>query len=233
MPKAVLVATGSAVGGVGSGSVLRWPTMGDESRELREYYEEEARLGRRSAPTGRRLRFRDDFVAKLRREGRRSVLDLGAGPASDGPGFVKHGIDYIGLDLARRNASLAAERGLTVVQGSMAAPPFQPHCFDAGWSMSALMHVPEDEVATTVTAMTRPLRRGSPLAVGLWGGDRRDEVEATSLPGRQRLFSLRPFERNRELLSVGGAIERAEVWEIGPESWQYHAFVVRVAGRAI
>ncbi len=221
------VPRGSAVGGAMPGSVLRWPVMGEASRDLREYYEEEARLGRRSPPTGRRVAFRDDFVGRLEREGRRSVLDLGAGPASDGPGFVDRGLRYVGLDLARRNAGLAAERGFTVVPGSMAAPPFRSSSFDAGWSMSALMHVPEAEVARTLEQMVEPLRAGSPLAVGLWGGARRDEIETTSLPGRRRLFSVRPFERNRDLLSGCGVIEWSELWDNGPDSWQYHVFVVR------
>ena len=100
--------------------------------------------------------------------------------------------------------------------------------FDAGWSMSTLMHVPESEVEVVVTRMVRPLRAGAPLMVGLWGGERRDEIDTTRLPGERRLFSLRPFERNAELLSAAGSIETSEIRGTSPEGWEYHTFLIRV-----
>lgn len=126
--------------------------MDSVQQSLRAYYEEEARLRLRKPVTGRRVELRDEFLTLLRAEGRRSVVDFGAGPGRDGEALVIEGLDYVGLDLANANGVLAAERGITVVQGSVDAPPIRAESFDAGWSMSTLMHIPR-------TSFRKPCRR--------------------------------------------------------------------------
>lgn len=196
--------------------------------DLRSYYEREAALDLRRSRTGIRVEIRTEFVELLRNEGRSRLLELGCGPGHDAAAFLEAGIATIGLDLAVGNAKLGADRGVQIVAGSIAATPFHEDSFDAGWSMSTLMHVPEPEVEAVVAHMVRPLRAGAPLMVGLWGGERRDETDTTHLPGERRLFSLRPFERNAELLSAAGSIETREIRGTSPEGWDYHTFLIRV-----
>lgn len=205
--------------------------MSDVRADVRSYYEEEARLGLRRLLKGRRVELRNEFLLLLEREGHRSVLDLGAGPGHDGQGFVEAGIRFIGVDIAHGNCLLAAEADITVVQGSIAAPPFRPQSFDAGWSMSTLMHVPEDQAVEALADMTTPLREGAPFVVGLWGGERRDVIDGSKIEGRQRLFSLRPLTRNRELLEACGSVEHTLTWNVGPDDWEYQVFRIRIRGR--
>ena len=202
--------------------------MDSTQQHLRAYYEVEARLRLRKPVTGRRVELREEFLALLRAERRRSVVDFGAGPGRDGEAFVAAGVDFVGLDLARANGVLAAERGIRVVQGSVDAPPFRAGCFEAGWSMSTLMHVTEDEVPAILSAMFAPLRPGAPFFVGLWGGDQGDVISEVGLDGHQRLFSLRPFAVNRRLLAAGAAVEHASTWDLGGDEWQYQVFQLRV-----
>ncbi|MCP5029708.1 MAG: class I SAM-dependent methyltransferase [Actinomycetia bacterium] len=201
--------------------------MNEVRADLRAYYEEEARLGLRNMLRGRRLRLRDEFLTLLRAEGRESLVDFGAGPGLDGAGFVAADLRFVGLDLAHGNALLAAENGVTVVQGSITAPPFRPASFDAGWSMSTLMHLPRAEVAGAVAAMALSLHPGSPLLVGVWGGELGDIIGDSTITGQRRLFSHRPLEQNHDLLAAGGAIERAETWEAGEDGWDYQIFLLR------
>ena len=196
--------------------------------DLRAYYEREAELGRRGPVRANRLGARNDFIELLRSEGRGRVLDLGAGPGTDVVGFVEADIGCFGLDLALGNSKLAADRGLHVITGSIAAPPFRSGSFDAGWSMSTFMHVPQREAAAVARAMAEPLQAGAPLMVGLWGGARRDEIDTTQLEGEQRLFSLRSRELNADLLSAAGAAEHIETWDVGPDDWEYQLFLIRV-----
>ncbi len=200
----------------------------DVQADLRSYYEEEARLRRREPLQGRRVELRNDFIVKLRHERCRSVLDFGAGPASDGRGFAAAGLWYVGIDLAHGNGNLAAANGSIVLQGSIASPPLADGSFDAGWSMSTLMHVPYDEVVNTLREMVRPLRSGAPLRIGLWGGDLGDISGKDTIAGQRRQFSLRPIESNARLLSTCGTIESQTLWDAGPDRWEYQVFDLRV-----
>ncbi len=206
--------------------------MSSVEADLRAYYEEEARLGTRSAVVGRRVKLRDEFIQRITGEGRSSVIDFGAGPGGDAPGFTEAGYTYVGLDLALGNCRRAAAAGNVVIQGSLTHPPFQTHSFDAGWSMSTLMHLPEIEVPDALGAMTKTLRPGAPLLIAVWGADSAsaaaDLTQSDGIEGCERLFSLRTFERNGELVSGAGSLEEATTWPVGPGGWQYQVFVLRV-----
>jgi SAM-dependent methyltransferase len=202
--------------------------MDSAQQYLRAYYEEEARLRLRKPVTGRRVELRDEFVVLLQAERRQSVVDFGSGPGRDGEAFVAAGLDFVGLDLAHANGVLAAERGISVVHGSVGAPPFRQGSFDAGWSMSTLMHIPENEIPRTLSAMTATLRTGAPLLVGMWGGDQGDIIGEFGLAGHQRLFSLRPFDVNHSLFAACGEVEHASTWDLGADEWQYQVFQLRM-----
>ncbi len=200
--------------------------------DLRSYYESESRLRVRldRVPSERRVAVREAFVARLTVEGRRSVIDFGAGPATDGMAFAEAGLTYLGIDLAHGNGRLARERGLTVIQGSMAEPPVRARSIEAGWSMSALMHVPDPAVAATVAAMVATLTPGAPLVVGLWGGDRAERID-TTIDGERRYFGFRSMAANAELLGAAAAVESADRWRSGPDHDEYQVFRLRAPDR--
>ncbi len=196
--------------------------------ELRSYYDEEARHRSRQQPTGRRVVARDNFITLLNDENRHSVLDFGAGPASDALAFNHAGLYYLGLDLAHGNSVLAAANNHTVIQASIEAPPIKPASFDAGWSMSTLMHLAADEALSAIRAIGQTLRSGAPFLVGLWGGTPKDLVDTDGIEGERRFYSLRSVAQNRRQLETIGRIEQETIWDTGPPESDYQVFLVRV-----
>lgn len=158
------------------------------------------------------------------------MLDIGAGPGSDASGFVDAGIGYRGVDLAPANAALARNDGFDVIAASLFDLPFASQTFDAGWTMSTMMHVPDGEASAAFSEIARTLAPGAPLAVGTWGGSLGDVVSTKrGDDSHRRLFCLRPWERNREMLEEIGAVEHAEAWAAGDPGWEYQFAVVRIA----
>ncbi len=207
--------------------------MPDQYRaDLAAYYEEEARRESRLALQGRRVDLNASFVEMLATEGRTSIVDFGSGPGRDGEEFVAAGHRYVGLDLAHGNGVLALGRGLQVVHGSIDAPPFRLGTFDAGWSMSTLMHLPAAQMAVALDAMVATLRPCAPMVVSLWGtpGDDVDEfIDDDTLEGQRRLFSLRTVEQNRSIAASYATIESEQIWDVGPDRWNYQVFWLRSA----
>lgn len=198
--------------------------------DLARFYEHEAANRLRGRPAGWRVEWLEEFVRIAIEDGARSVLDVGAGPGSDAPAFLSAGIDYVGVDLARTNALLAAEAGAAVIAASLFDLPFPDSTFEAAWSMSTLMHVPEAEVADALSEITRVLVPGALLMVGQWGGSLGDIDSDHTAAGLPRLFSLRTAERNRELLANHTEVVRWEVRDVGPAGWEYHGAVLRRRG---
>lgn len=197
-------------------------------RELQDFYEAEAAASTRGPAAGRRALAAAAFAGMLRVEDRTRVLDVGAGPGTDALAFTGAGLSYVGIDLAIGNARLARERGHDVIAASLFDLPFRPDSFDAGWSMSTLMHVPADEFDLAMRAVLAPLQPGAPLGIGMWGGADHEFRSTPGPDGTRRLFSLRTADHNRAMLSAHGAIEQWEVWDAGPEEWEYHLAVIRL-----
>ncbi len=202
--------------------------MEDPRPEIRAYYEAEAQTRVRQLLPSRRAALADEFALLLTREGRSSIIDFGSGPGRDGEHFVAAGLSYIGLDLAFGNAVWAKERGIAVLQADLLAPPVRQHSFDAGWSMSALMHLREQDVSLAVAGLADLLRPGSPILIGMWGGDGGDVMSEIGVPGHRRYFGLRSQGQNEALLGGSGVeIEWSSVWEFGAAEWEYHLFRLR------
>lgn len=156
------------------------------------------------------------------------MLDVGAGPAGDGEAFRAGGFRWVGVDLAHGNARLAAEIGLDVIQGSMTAFPIRSSSFDAGWCLSALMHLDEADASRALGEMRRVLRVGAPLVIGTWGQESEATIVDTDrIPGCRRPFHLRSFERNRRLVTAVGHLQAAMRWAGTPEDGDYQIFRVR------
>ena len=196
--------------------------------DLEDYYEKEARLRKRGSPREARVRLRDEYLALLDAEGRRTVVDFGAGPGQDGDGLEAAGFCYVGLDLAHGNGVLAAERGITTIQGSITAVPFGPASFDAGWSMSTLMHLDAADAALAVAEMVATLTPGAPFLFGMWGCETGASVtQSDGVPGATRPFHVRTFDHNRTLLIEHGDVDRADRWVGASGEWDYHVLQLR------
>ena len=193
-------------------------------QQLRSYYEAEADRRLRPIHGERRHDICASFARSLGAEGRASVLDVGAGPASDHASFVASGLGYVGVDLAIGNAVLAAELGQTVVPASLFDLPFADSTFSAGWSMSTFQHVPDERIDEALAEFVRVLEPGAPVTIGLWGG--RDEIvdSTSSTSGLQlpRHFTLRTHDRIRSILRRHLVIEREETSAVGPSDREYH-----------
>ena len=106
-------------------------------------------------------------------------LDVGCGPGQVAGFLAEQGLAMTGLDLSSNMIAEARARepGVQLVQGSFAVPPMprgaDPR--DQGWGVVtawyAFAHLAQSELAATVAALTRVLRRGGLLAVAAQVGD--------------------------------------------------------------
>jgi SAM-dependent methyltransferase len=183
-------------------------------RDLVAYYDNEVheRAGR-ELPADRVAR-RGTYIEQLAAEGRRSVLEIGTGPGRDGTVFARAGLDYTGVDLAPASVAACLALGLDAQVASVLDLPFADGTFDAGWTMSTLLHVADADLDTALAEIVRVLRPAAPLAVGLWGGRDLDEgPHGEPTYGPARFFSIRSDEKVRATLGRHGTIERWETVE--------------------
>jgi SAM-dependent methyltransferase len=153
-----------------------------------------------------------DFVAECARRGLASVVEVGCGAGRDGVLLRDGGLTYRGLDTSSASVRICTDLGLDVVEGTALFLPFDDDAFDAGWSMSTLMHLPGDGMSTALAELSRVVRPGGIVDVGVWGAERTRQV----VDEHGRLFYGRSDDDLMVLLRAVGEV-------VGFDTWDRHA----------
>jgi SAM-dependent methyltransferase len=198
--------------------------------DLVAYYDREVRArAERELPRPRVVR-RTAFTDLVKGEGRGSVLEIGSGPGRDGQAFAAAGLAYTGVDLSPVAVAYCRSLGLQAVVGSVLHLPFRSASFDAGWTMSTLLHIGDDFLDRALREIARVLRPGAPVAIGLCGnriGHERMWDDGRGF-GPPRFFSIRTDEAVRGVLNRLGSLERWVTWP-ADDSLHYQLAMVRLA----
>lgn len=187
----------------------------DREQDLIAYYtgELQARVDR-DLPEPRIAR-RTLYLDQLHNEGRGTVLEIGCGPGRDGEAIAAAGFSYTGVDLSPASVDACRALGLHAEVASVLELPFADATFDAGWTMSTLLHVADEDLDQALREIVRVLRPGAPLAIGLWGdadgGERVWEDGKGYGPGR--FFSIRSDDGLRAVLQQYGVLEQWTTWD--------------------
>lgn len=159
----------------------------------------------------------DGFVQACQDVGVASVVEVGCGDGRDGSVFGRSGLDYVGLDSSSAATELCKNRGLSAVQGVATALPFPDRRFDAGWSMSTLMHLRDDGFEVALRELHRVLRTGAVAAVGLWGAIE----EQQSIDEHGRFFYRRTDHDVQSKIATIGHIIEFDTWDRREDGGHY------------
>lgn len=199
--------------------------------DLARYYDQDAaaRAGRAIEPE-RALR-RDRFAELLAREQRTQVVEVGVGTGADARALQAHGLTVTGVDLSPENVALCRSAGVPAHVGSALDLPFPDQSFDAAFSMSTFMHLPDRAFVRALEELGRVLVSGAPAALGLWGGDDTEGEHVADTIEPHRYFSWRSAERVHSLLTPHAEIAAHETWRVGDDPPRpYQWYLLRFTG---
>ena len=134
----------------------------EREQDLITYYSNEVEARTDRALPEPRVARRTAFLERLRDEGRRSVIELGCGPGRDGEAIAGAGFAYTGVDLSPASVEACRSLGLDAQVASVLELPFDDRTFDAGWTMSTLLHVADEDLDDALAEIVRVLRPGAP-----------------------------------------------------------------------
>jgi SAM-dependent methyltransferase len=205
----------------------------EPDREKREqnliaYYTNEVHARTDRALPEPRVARRTAYLDRLREERRHTVLEIGCGPGRDGEAIASAGFAYTGVDLSPAGVEACRTLGLRAEVASVLDLPFADASFDAGWTMSTLLHIADEDLDQALTELVRVLRPGAPLAIGLWGAvDSSEHVwEDDTGFGPGRFFSIRADDALHAALARHGVVEEWLTWDDG-RSMHYQWAVLR------
>ena len=183
--------------------------MDFKAKLVQSYDNDAAARDERVLPDARQ-ELRGRFIELLRAEGRSSIIEFGAGAGQDAVELMAAGLSVVAMDLSPENVEKCRARGIDARVGDFYSLDFVDGVFEAGWAMSTLLHVPDEDIDRVLAELIRVLEPGAPLAIGLWGGVDEEGVPDDDWADPPRFFSMRTDSHLREILERSFVIEAFE-----------------------
>jgi SAM-dependent methyltransferase len=158
--------------------------------DLREAYDRKAeeRDGYEIKPW--KIEERQRFLSLLQEEGKRSLLEIGAGPGVHGKFFLDNGLEVICTDLSPEMVRLCREKGLTAHVMDFMNLDFPDSSFDAVHALNCLLHVPKRDLPRALKTIRAVLRPEGLFHLGVYGGKEHEGVWPEDHHEPKRFFSF-------------------------------------------
>lgn len=144
---------------------------------------------------------RQRFLALLREEGKRSLLEIGAGTGQHSKFFQDSGLEVTSTDISPANVALCRAKGLTAHVMDFLTLAFPDQSFDAVFALNCLVHVPQDDLPQVLQAVRTPLRFDGLFYLGCYGGRRQEGIWEGDHYRPKRFFSFLSDEQIKEVTS--------------------------------
>ena len=208
---------------------------GDRLRsDLARYYDQDAVSRAARGLPDERVARRAWFIGRLWEEHRHRLLEIGTGPGIDGAAFLAAGFDVSGVDLSPAHVALARAAGIDVQVAAAQELPFASGWFDALWSMSVLMHMPDPDLHAALAEFARVLRPGALAAFGMWGGDGTHGLHPDDTFDPPRYFNWRTDEAMSAAIGRHARLESFEVLPVqaaNGRTFHYQWVLARFPGK--
>jgi SAM-dependent methyltransferase len=173
----------------------------DLKQQLRQAYElKAAERDARTIPDWRREQ-RDNFATLLLREGKRTLLELGAGTGTDGRYFQDLGLDVLCTDLSPEMVRLCRAKGLNARVMDNTLFDLPPTSFDAVYAMNSLLHLPSADLPAVLQNIHTVLKPGGLFFMGVYGGVETEGIWEDDDYQPKRFFAFYSDEQLKQILS--------------------------------
>ncbi|MDP7422829.1 MAG: class I SAM-dependent methyltransferase, partial [bacterium] len=133
---------------------------------------------------------RQRFLDVVQAEGKRKLLDVGAGPGVHATFFRENGLTVTCVDLSSEMIKRCREKGLTAFEMNFLNLNFPENSFDAVFAMNSLLHVPRNDLAAALESIKRLLPPAGLFYWGQYGGKDHEGVWESDHYEPKRFFSF-------------------------------------------
>ena len=174
-----------------------------DSGKLRSTYDKTARDRDAVKVSGWKLEERKRFLDELQASGKKTLLELGAGPGRDALFFKRNGLEVTATDLSPEMVRLCRAKGLRARVMDFMALDFRDASFDAVFALNSLLHTPKKNLPDVLTGVRRVLKPGGLFYLGVYGGHDFEGVWPDDPLEPQRFFA---YYKDEDLLERAGRV---------------------------
>ena len=142
---------------------------------------------------------RYQFLSLLQKEGRKNLLEIGAGTGTHGKFFQDSGLEVVCTDLSPEMVKLCREKGLTAYVMDFLELDFPDGSFDAIYALNCLLHVPRKDLPSVLRVIQALLKPRGLLYLGQYGGLEREGTWPEDHYEPKRFFSFLSDDQIKEI----------------------------------
>ncbi len=143
--------------------------------DLVESYNKHARERELNKLKDWRIEKRTDFLTLLNEEGKRSMLEIGAGTGKDSLFFQENDMNVTCIDLSPEMVKFCKQKGLSAQIMDMMNIDFPENSFDAVYTFNSLLHIPKTDLPLVLKNIQMVLKPNGLFHLGIYGKE--DEFE--------------------------------------------------------
>lgn len=176
------------------GRVTRYSQIVDD---LRAAYDRSAGERDQVEKTPWKIAERAAFLDRVQSEGRRTLLEIGAGTGQDSVFFRDMGLEVVTTDPSTEMVSRCREKGLDARIADVLGLPAEQ--FDAAFSINALLHVPNADFPRALDSIAGILNADGLFFLGVYGGESFEGISTDDWHDPPRFFCFRTDDEVQRL----------------------------------
>jgi SAM-dependent methyltransferase len=195
---------------------------------LRQSYDRTAEERDRYEIAPWKIEERARFLAVLDQEGKRNLLEIGAGTGQHGKFFQDNGLKVVCTDLSPEMVRLCRAKGLTAYAMDFLNLDFPERSFDAIYALNCLLHVPKKDLPRVLQALRALLQPAGLFYLGLYGGKDYQGVYPDDHHEPKRFFSFHTDEQIRQAVTKFFELLYFEqIPQEGEDDFHYQSLILR------
>lgn len=197
----------------------------DFKQQLKTAYNEDAK--RRDSNESKRdqwkLELRQQFAEVLKKENKKTILELGSGAGIDAKFFQDQEFSVLATDLSEEMIKMCKKRGVDAKVIDLYEISSLGQKFDAIYSLNVLLHVPKKDLGKILKTIHEALNNDGVFFYGVYGGiDEETTITDKTKMNLPRLFSFMSDESLKESTEELFSVINFKTIDIGSNRPGFH-----------
>ncbi|MGH4123807.1 MAG: class I SAM-dependent methyltransferase [Clostridium sp.] len=143
---------------------------------------------------------RNKFLNFLKVEGKRNILDIGAGNGRDSRFFIDNGLQVIATDLSDEMVKICRTKEIEAYIVDYYNLSHMNKTFEAIWAMNCLLHVEKSELEIVLEEIDKVLSPSGLFFMGIYGGEDKEGIWEEDIYTPHRFFSSYSDKKIRDIV---------------------------------